>query len=325
MKFIAVIFFLVCINGAFAQSYCDNLVFESIHYDPFNESLIYLVLNHNGSNELSSDSDYASILLITDEEDTLTSRFLTYEYSLPEVTNEKIIYPINIFEGYESYKEFPDEFNARIEFFIPECTLDISYSNPKVSYPNDAKTECSDYRLLDIIKERSSHNKYAQAVIYSAVKDSNLLATGYTSFEFFDNNDESMSYNTGPHNFLPIFPSDTFGYTLQFKTFLTEPLCGYIKTEFPSCLFPYCAVVDEVNEIETAHLTIYPNPTSEVLILDSDEEIEYTKVIGVDGKELIKTLGESPIQVNHLPDGVYYVLVRFENGEELVRKFVHKS
>ncbi len=326
MKWMLCLFMSLYFLGASAQSYCDNLSFEGIYYDGLDFQTIYIVLNNKGSNSNGSDSDYASIFLRTIDGDSLTSRVSTLEYSLPEVISEKVIYPVKIHESLNSYKDFPEEIEGVIETIFPDCILNIQYSNFKItSLPNRSWIDCDDYSIVDVIKDRSNSTKYAYAVIQSNVEDSTLLNTGYTSFEFFSKDDESISYQTSSSHYLPIYPSDTFAFVMQFKEFITAPLCGYIKTYNPDCILPYCGIVSSTEEEIATQLSLYPNPASDQLFIKTELPIDFIQVFDSKGKEQIQSLGGSPINIRQLNEGIYFVVVKFENGKELARKFILKK
>lgn len=321
MKWMLCFFMSLYFLGAYAQSYCDNLSFEGIYYDGLDFQTVFIVLNNNGSNSNTSDSDYASIFLKTTEGDSLTSRKSTMEYSLPEVIGEKIIYPVKIHESLNSYKDFPDEFEGVIETIFPDCILTFQYSNKKITnLPNRSWIDCEDYTVIDVIKDRSNSTKYAYAVIQSNVEDSTLLNIGYTSFEFFSTEDESISYQTSSNHYLPIYPSDTFAFIMQFKEFINAPLCGHVKMLNPDCTLPYCGIVNLKEEEIKTQLLIYPNPTSDQLFIITELPIDFIKIFDADGKEQIQTLGESPININRLLSGIYYIHVRYQNGKVEVRR-----
>ncbi len=323
MKRQLTLFLLLFFYGAFAQSYCDNLVFEGIYHDAVDEQKLYLVLNHSGSNSISSDSDYANIMIIADGEDTLSSRKKTYQYTLPEKVGEKIVFPLDLHESLSSYKDFADAFTGRIEFLFPDCTLDIAYNNVKIeSLPQDNNIECTDYTLLDVIKSRAYDSKYAYLIIHSTLDNAQLLHTGYTSFEYFSEDDVAMSFKTGPNYFLPSLPSDTFAYLVQFKEVFEDFDKGYLKLENPDCILPLPSVINTVQQGSKSGFQLYPNPAHDIIKIESDWPIVKTEMMTSTGKTVQRFLGESPIDISDFSNGHYVLRVLYKNGKVETHSFI---
>lgn len=69
---------------------------------------------------------------------------------------------------------------------------------------------------------------------------------------------------------------------------------------------------------------IYPNPTQDVINLESKVEIQNVRVIGMDGRDFEFTemnSAKTAIDISQLPAGIYFLIVRFGN-EVLSQKFI---
>ena len=88
------------------------------------------------------------------------------------------------------------------------------------------------------------------------------------------------------------------------------------------------SLTEDVAEISSAdYYSIYPNPTDNVLTLmtSAEHECEMVEVFSIDGR-LIKsqTNDFSNIKVEDINSGIYFVRIRFRNGETFTEKVVIK-
>ena len=80
--------------------------------------------------------------------------------------------------------------------------------------------------------------------------------------------------------------------------------------------------VEEVDQ--QTHISIYPNPTSGILNIQSEKEIQQVQLISVEGK-IVKKLGTvTKVDLNNLPKGIYILKVQFTDGKFEVQKVVKK-
>ena len=88
------------------------------------------------------------------------------------------------------------------------------------------------------------------------------------------------------------------------------------------------SLTEDVAEIDdTNYYSLYPNPTDNVLTLmtSAEHECEMVEVFSIDGR-LIKsqTNDFSNINVEDINSGIYFVRIRFRNGETFTEKVVIK-
>ena len=88
------------------------------------------------------------------------------------------------------------------------------------------------------------------------------------------------------------------------------------------------SLTEDVAEISAAdYYSLYPNPTDNVLTLmtSAEHECEMVEVFSIDGR-LIKsqTNDFSNINVEDINSGIYFVRIRFRNGETFTEKVVIK-
>jgi hypothetical protein len=68
-------------------------------------------------------------------------------------------------------------------------------------------------------------------------------------------------------------------------------------------------------EIATTHFSVYPNPASSQITIDTEENIETIKIIDVTGKIVeTKTSNNTTINVDQLMKGLYILEIKTENG-----------
>ncbi|QZT38073.1 T9SS type A sorting domain-containing protein [Halosquirtibacter xylanolyticus] len=75
-----------------------------------------------------------------------------------------------------------------------------------------------------------------------------------------------------------------------------------------------------VDELERASLNIYPNPTSEFFVLNSEDpirKVEVFNVLGTKVKDVVNYLPNSRVDVANLPSGQYLVRVTTNKGTKV--------
>ena len=68
------------------------------------------------------------------------------------------------------------------------------------------------------------------------------------------------------------------------------------------------------------HFTLYPNPTQNILSIESQHQIETVKIYNLQG-QLIKEESSSSIDVSNLTTGLYFVQVTVD-GKRITKKFI---
>jgi serine protease AprX len=71
-------------------------------------------------------------------------------------------------------------------------------------------------------------------------------------------------------------------------------------------------------------VSIYPNPTSSILNIQSDKEISGLQLISVEGKLIRKYGNQTQLNMEELPKGVYILKVQLKNGQTEIKKVVKK-
>ena len=80
------------------------------------------------------------------------------------------------------------------------------------------------------------------------------------------------------------------------------------------------SIYDDVNEVEASMLSVYPNPATEVLYVNS-ENIQRVEIYDAMGRMVLTTV-ESVVDVRSLESGVYFVTVRSESAAKTTKLIV---
>jgi len=74
-----------------------------------------------------------------------------------------------------------------------------------------------------------------------------------------------------------------------------------------------CASSASINENESIELTIFPNPASELITINTSAQIEEVNVFDTYGN-LVNTFNASTFSVSHLSAGIYFLTVSTDKG-----------
>ena len=77
-----------------------------------------------------------------------------------------------------------------------------------------------------------------------------------------------------------------------------------------------CNIVSATKEVylDESQVKVYPNPTSDYIAVESNEEIGSISVISPNGIELMNVSNENLLNLSNIPSGIYIIKIRFENG-----------
>ena len=70
-------------------------------------------------------------------------------------------------------------------------------------------------------------------------------------------------------------------------------------------------------------MIIYPNPTVDVVNIETSKEVEIIRLYDLSGRQLMMIEGSNQISVNELPAGTYLMQIKLEN-EIIVERVVRK-
>jgi type IX secretion system substrate protein len=77
-----------------------------------------------------------------------------------------------------------------------------------------------------------------------------------------------------------------------------------------------CNIVSATKEVylDESHVKVYPNPASDCVTVESNEEIGSISLIAPNGIELMTVSNENLLNLSNIPGGIYIIKIRFENG-----------
>ena len=139
------------------------------------------------------------------------------------------------------------------------------------------------------------------------------FGAGCYTFNLYDSNGNGLSgtygYGTGSASFTNLNTDETL-LTVGSERFSTKTV-------------NFCVGGSTENTIETAtEMSIYPNPTSGMLNVISNEEIDSVEIFNSVGTAVFSSqvaCNSSEIDMSNLPNGMYFVRVYTANGIETVK------
>ena len=87
--------------------------------------------------------------------------------------------------------------------------------------------------------------------------------------------------------------------------------------------FEYYSVLNSDDFNNSAVVSIYPNPTSDLLNIMANENIKSIKLFSLDGKQVIETQN-TVLQIQELNSGIYFLSLELENGAISNHKIIKK-
>lgn len=145
-------------------------------------------------------------------------------------------------------------------------------------------------------------------ITWDAVADAETYSLLINGEEYNDLTETSFVYETNEYGLFEIYLS-------------TECASGpsnqsYIAVE----------IVDDDNVIEEYEnkFNIYPNPVNDILVIDTDEEIEEINIYNIVGISVFKVNNiKHDINVSDFAEGVYFISIKTDKGE-VVKRFIKK-
>ena len=145
-------------------------------------------------------------------------------------------------------------------------------------------------------------------ITWDAVADAETYSLLINGEEYNDLTETSFVYETNEYGLFEIYLS-------------TECASGpsnqsYIAVEIVD--------VDNVIEEYENKFNIYPNPVNDILVIDTDEEIEEINIYNIVGISVFKVNNiKHDINVSDFAEGVYFISIKTDKGE-VVKRFIKK-
>ena len=166
---------------------------------------------------------------------------------------------------------------------------------------------------------------------FSAFADGKILASSrFEDGSFYPAADSKTVYTKdGGENWIEI-STDELGYmrTMTTEILFTDENSADVYFQVPDLgLVQYSldlttmGVID--SELNASLTTIYPNPTSGILHIQSKTPIQKMMLVDITGRKLVET-SNSTLNISNLPKGVYLLQIQLENGKMETKKIVKK-
>ena len=142
---------------------------------------------------------------------------------------------------------------------------------------------------------------YKDSVVVQTFGDISVDGTG-TPWEYLD----SWAYRTGSFSSSFNISAWTFGGV--------ECTIGSLTTQTSSCPYPFCATSNTENNLRDIFLNIYPNPSNDIIYLNSEILVDNIRVIDALGKEMNGySFNNKILNVNALSSGFYFIQIEFND------------
>lgn len=142
---------------------------------------------------------------------------------------------------------------------------------------------------------------YKDSVVVQTFGDISVDGTG-TPWEYLD----SWAYRTGSFSSSFNISAWTFGGV--------ECTIGSLTTQSSSCPYPFCATSNTENNLRDIFLNIYPNPSNDIIYLNSEILVDNIRVIDALGKEVNGySFNNKILNVNALSSGIYFIQIEFND------------
>ncbi len=152
--------------------------------------------------------------------------------------------------------------------------------------------------------------------------DKDIVATGYGNDALLSNSEVVIYYNDGAQNFTKVVVDDTIqgAATFTVQDFNGDgeydiAVAGSSSNEFVLYIYQTSAV--QINNL--AHLSVYPNPASDILKIDSTEPIQQIKVFDITGRNVLVTQ-QKTIDVSGFNKGYYLFKIILKDNNVITKK-----
>lgn len=291
-----------------------QLKIESIYpSDQYFSGWLTLVLSGDDS---IPETGYTSFQIISTDGDTIT-KDTGGNYRLP--ADYKLTYQLEL---KEDVANLDDNFCGTLILKFPDMEIDFCLSNQRKSGTVSGGL-CSEFELVDVIKSAEYGNDKV-TVLLTTNDPNGAMLTGYTAFQLFEHDGDSLMHETGPDYFTPVYDTDTIAYTFVLnEDILLEPwqvdsMCFDLVLKNPDCLVESCLSSGTSQTSEASSLRIYPNPTQSILHIGGARENGMAiRLYDVRGKHIVlQESDDDTLDISSMAAGVY--LLELQSAQERI-------
>lgn len=112
-----------------------------------------------------------------------------------------------------------------------------------------------------------------------------------------------------------------------YETSTSQTVVNMYVTTLKNAYNAYMASKVEATGIdeESTTITVYPNPCSDIAYIETSNTILYVQVITMKGETLMKTtVQDGSINMSTLPNGIYTLVIVFDNGDQILSRIMKK-
>jgi alpha-amylase len=85
-----------------------------------------------------------------------------------------------------------------------------------------------------------------------------------------------------------------------------------------------CSQGGAVNDVEAKTISVYPNPVTDFLYINTDKNIAQISVVSATGQTVIVTEKQTVVDVSNLLNGIYFLKINFNDNTNAFAKFMKK-
>jgi len=175
----------------------------------------------------------------------------------------------------DEVQNLPDSLCGTLLIKNPEYSLDFCLNN-QINTSTPTGDFCEGFEIVDVVKS-GEYWENQVTVLLSTNNPKGTMYTGYTFFQLFDNNGDSLMAKTGPNYFTPVFNTDTFAYNFNILDEVNialeeiDSMCFVLAMENPVCTVKSCNSVNTQDEFDFSG-SIYPNPSKGTIHINFDKK-----------------------------------------------------
>lgn len=321
MKSFVWLVFMLSSLSLYGQFDCNHIKLLGIYdNNKFSSQLSLLITNTSLVND-GNGNVYTVIRLENEAGDTIANSAAIFR--LPNSVEDSIIYKIPIHEDYDNINDLPNYYSGLLMTNYPDCEIAYHLDTiPEINLPQTTNLDCNDFKVLGIYETANGGNHNYSFILTNTNGDSlRTWGTGYTQFQFVDENDEPVSSASSPSYFIPRQIGETIIVELEFVEGFTDIKPLFLKMKNPDCLIEYHSE-STVNsyEVEKEHFKIYPNPTRDKIEVATKRPLKEMEIRDLNGR-ILKSTNFKQLDLAELNAGIYLMVLKFEETT-VVQKIV---
>lgn len=270
---------------------------------------VSLLLSNEDTDPLTG---YTSFQLFTESGDTITLE-TGPDYFLPN-KNSSSTYKLKLKDEFLSPLS---DMCGKLKLKNPEQEIEFCLDEQYINTFGGFGT-CDDYGFKPYYSGEYWTNEISILVNYTNLETGGI-GSGYTSFQLFDENNDTLTFQTGPDYFLPVGNGDTYVYNLKLLNPLATSLldvyegCFALKLTNPECNLSYCNLETSVIDTDNTQYKIYPNPFYNNITIEGSKS-KKVEIVDASGRVVFNSITEqNNLDLHNLNNGIYFIKIENSN------------